>query len=74
MQIATDGAIVLQYRDAFFAVIIVLIGLAISALFGFRLVKSVTQPITDMVQAVHRIRRGDSIPGSAASSPASWTC
>jgi two-component system sensor histidine kinase BarA len=36
----------------------VLIGLAISALFGFRLVKSVTQPITDMVQAVHRIREG----------------
>ena len=25
--------------------------------------QSVTQPITDMVQAVHRIRRGDSIPG-----------
>lgn len=58
MQLATDRAIVLQYRDAFFAVIIVLIGLAISALFGFRLVKSVTQPITDMVQAVHRIREG----------------
>ncbi|MGY3904428.1 two-component sensor histidine kinase BarA [Aeromonas lusitana] len=58
MQLATDRAIVLQYRDAFFAVIMVLIGLAISTLFGFRLVKSVTQPITDMVQAVHRIREG----------------
>lgn len=58
MQLATDRAIVLQYRDAFFAVVIVLIGLAISTLFGFRLVKSVTQPITDMVQAVHRIREG----------------
>lgn len=58
MQLATDRAIVLQYRDAFFAVVMVLIGLAISTLFGFRLVKSVTQPITDMVQAVHRIREG----------------
>ena len=34
------------------------IALVTSTLFGFRLVKSVTQPITDIVQAVHRIREG----------------
>ncbi|CAM4087257.1 two-component sensor histidine kinase BarA [Aeromonas bestiarum] len=58
MQMTTDRAMILQYRDTFFAVIMVLIGLAVSTLFGFRLVKSVTQPITDMVQAVHKIREG----------------
>ncbi|MFM5688095.1 two-component sensor histidine kinase BarA, partial [Aeromonas caviae] len=45
MQMATDRAMLLQYRDTFFAVIMVLIGVAFSTLFGFRLVKSVTQPI-----------------------------
>ena len=58
MQMATDRAMLLQYRDTFFAVIMVLIGVAFSTLFGFRLVKSVTQPITNMVQAVHKIREG----------------
>ncbi|HAU4969007.1 TPA: HAMP domain-containing protein, partial [Aeromonas hydrophila] len=58
MQMTTDRAMILQYRDTFFAVIMVLIGIAFSTLFGFRLVKSVTQPITDMVQAVHKIREG----------------
>lgn len=58
MQMTTDRAMILQYRDTFFAVIVVLIGVAFSTLFGFRLVKSVTQPITDMVQAVHKIREG----------------
>ncbi|MCW0507470.1 two-component sensor histidine kinase BarA [Aeromonas piscicola] len=58
MQMTTDRAMILQYRDTFFAVIMVLIGIAVSTLFGFRLVKSVTQPITDMVQAVHKIREG----------------
>lgn len=58
MQMTTDRAMILQYRDTFFAVLIVLIGIAFSTLFGFRLVKSVTQPITDMVQAVHKIREG----------------
>ncbi|MFM4965723.1 two-component sensor histidine kinase BarA [Aeromonas bivalvium] len=58
MQMTMDRAMILQYRDTFFAVIMVLIGIAVSALFGFRLVKSVTQPITDMVKAVHKIREG----------------
>ncbi|WP_421242568.1 two-component sensor histidine kinase BarA [Aeromonas enteropelogenes] len=58
MQITTDRAMLLHYRDTFFAVIMVIIGVAFSTLFGFRLVKSVTQPITDMVQAVHKIREG----------------
>lgn len=58
MQITTDGALVLQYRDTFFAVMMLVCGLAVSVQFGFRLVKSVTQPITEMVQAVHRIREG----------------
>ncbi|SIQ37775.1 Hpt sensor hybrid histidine kinase [Aeromonas sp. RU39B] len=58
MQITTDSALVLQYRDTFFAVLMLILGIGISVLFGFRLVKSVTQPITEMVQAVHRIREG----------------
>ena len=58
MQMTTDRAMLLQYRDTFFAIIMVIIGVAFSTLFGFRLVKSVTQPITNMVQAVHKIREG----------------
>lgn len=58
IQMSTDRAMLLQYRDTFFAVSIVLIGIAFSTLFGFRLVKSVTQPITNMVLAVHKIREG----------------
>lgn len=58
MQMATDSALVLQYRDTFFAIMMLVFGLCVSVLFGFRLVKSVTQPITEMVQAVHRIREG----------------
>ncbi|QNF17327.1 two-component sensor histidine kinase BarA [Aeromonas jandaei] len=58
MQMTTDRAMLLHYRDTFFAIIMVLLGVAVSTLFGFRLVKSVTQPITNMVQAVHKIREG----------------
>ena len=58
MQMTTDRAMLLHYRDTFFAIIMVLFGVAVSTLFGFRLVKSVTQPITNMVQAVHKIREG----------------
>ncbi|PJG59086.1 two-component sensor histidine kinase BarA [Aeromonas cavernicola] len=58
MQMTTDRAMLLHYRDTFFAVLMVIMGVASSTVFGFRLVKSVTQPITHMVQAVHKIREG----------------
>ena len=46
MQLATDRAIVLQYRDAFFAVIISASSASPSVpCLAFALVKSVTQPI-----------------------------
>ncbi|MGL5303552.1 MAG: two-component sensor histidine kinase BarA [Aeromonas sp.] len=58
MQMTTDRVMLLHYRDTFFAIIMVITGVAFSTLFGFRLVKSVTQPITNMVLAVHKIREG----------------
>ncbi len=58
MQINTDKALLLQYRDTTAAVFIVVIGIVISVLFSFRQVKNVTEPISAMVKAVDRIREG----------------
>ena len=53
-----EKALLEQHRAAMAAVIIVLIGVQLNLLFTFRLVKNVTQPITDMVRAVAKIREG----------------
>ncbi|WP_375057031.1 two-component sensor histidine kinase BarA [Zobellella sp. DQSA1] len=58
MQLTNDSAMLLHYRDSFFAGLIVLLGVSVSTLFGIRLIKGVSQPITDMVSAVYKIREG----------------
>ncbi|MCE9678076.1 two-component sensor histidine kinase BarA [Shewanella sp. AS1] len=53
-----ENALLEQHRAAVAAFIIVLIGVQLNLLFTFRLVKNVTQPITDMVRVVAKIREG----------------
>lgn len=53
-----ERALLEQHRAAVAAFIIVLIGVQLNLLFTFRLVKNVTQPITDMVRLVAKIREG----------------
>ncbi|QYJ85167.1 two-component sensor histidine kinase BarA [Shewanella mesophila] len=53
-----ENALLAQHRAAVAAFIIVLIGVQLNLLFTFRLVKNVTQPITDMVRVVAKIREG----------------
>jgi len=58
IQLIRDKAILLQYRDTTVSVFIVLLGFFTALIFSWRLVKNVTQPITDMVTIVDRIREG----------------
>ncbi|KXO13577.1 BarA sensory histidine kinase [Moritella sp. JT01] len=58
IQLIRDKAILLQYRDTTVSVFIVLLGFFTALIFSWRLVKNVTQPITDMVTVVDRIREG----------------
>ncbi|MGB5855054.1 MAG: two-component sensor histidine kinase BarA [Oceanisphaera sp.] len=58
MQLTNDSAMLVHYKDSFFAGLIVLLGVGMSALFGVRLIRGVSQPITDMVSAVYKIREG----------------
>ncbi|WP_076412572.1 two-component sensor histidine kinase BarA [Shewanella sp. UCD-KL12] len=53
-----ENALLQQHRAAVAAFIIVLIGVQLNLLFTFRLVKNVTQPITEMVRVVAKIREG----------------
>ena len=53
-----ENSLLEQHRAAVAAFIIVLIGVQLNLLFTFRLVKNVTQPITDMVRVVAKIREG----------------
>ncbi|GAA5218406.1 two-component sensor histidine kinase BarA [Corallincola platygyrae] len=57
-QLNSDGAVLEQHRSALAAGIIVLVGVILNLLFTFRLVKQVTEPISEMVDAVDMIRRG----------------
>jgi two-component system sensor histidine kinase BarA len=54
---ATTTQYLLQ-KQIFSAFIIVLIGVGISAIFAFMLVRNVTEPISSMVKAIDRIREG----------------
>ncbi|MGF1687708.1 two-component sensor histidine kinase BarA [Photobacterium japonica] len=47
-----------QYQEVFTALMVLLLGLTLSALFAYRLMKDVTRPISHMVSVVDRIRRG----------------
>ncbi|WOT06130.1 two-component sensor histidine kinase BarA [Shewanella youngdeokensis] len=53
-----ENALLEQHRAAVAAFIIVLIGVQLNLFFTFRLVKNVTQPITEMVRVVAKIREG----------------
>ncbi|RCU51864.1 two-component sensor histidine kinase BarA [Corallincola luteus] len=57
-QLNSDGAVLAQHRSALAAGIIVMVGVILNLLFTFRLVKQVTEPISEMVDAVDMIRRG----------------
>ncbi|MBV7316732.1 two-component sensor histidine kinase BarA [Shewanella sp. NIFS-20-20] len=58
MVVNKEQALLEQHRAAVAAFIIVLIGVQLNLLFTFRLVKNVTQPITEMVRVVAKIREG----------------
>jgi two-component system sensor histidine kinase BarA len=47
-----------QYQEIFAALLVLLLGLGLSALFAYRLMRDVTLPITHMKNMVDRIRRG----------------
>jgi two-component system sensor histidine kinase BarA len=47
-----------QYQEILSALMVLLFGLGLSALFAYRLMKDVTRPISHMVDVVDRIRRG----------------
>ncbi|WP_299020583.1 two-component sensor histidine kinase BarA [uncultured Photobacterium sp.] len=47
-----------QYQEVFTALMVLLLGLSLSSLFAYRLMKDVTRPISHMVSVVDRIRRG----------------
>lgn len=58
VQLNTDHAKVQQYKAASYAIAIVVLGAIINLFFAFRLVKQVTEPIGEMVDAVDQIRKG----------------
>ncbi|MGX9418486.1 two-component sensor histidine kinase BarA [Vibrio sp. WJH972] len=47
-----------QYQEIFAAIMVLILGLALSGLFAFRLMYDVTRPITHMKNMLDRIRRG----------------
>jgi two-component system sensor histidine kinase BarA len=47
-----------QYQEIFSAIVVLILGLALSAIFAFRLMHDVTRPITHMKNMLDRIRRG----------------
>ncbi len=47
-----------QYQEIFAALLVLMLGLGLSALFAYRLMRDVTLPITHMKNMVDRIRRG----------------
>ncbi|MGO4998051.1 two-component sensor histidine kinase BarA [Oceanisphaera sp. W20_SRM_FM3] len=58
MQLTNDSTLLVQYKDTFFAGLIVLLGVSLSVFFGIRLIRGVSQPITDMITAIYKIREG----------------
>ncbi len=58
IQMDTDRATIIQYRDGALAILIVLASLVLSLYFGLNLVNVVIDPINRMVRAVYQIREG----------------
>lgn len=58
IQMSTDRALLMQYRDTALAILVVLACIALSFYFGLNLVNVVIDPINRMVRAVHLIRDG----------------
>ncbi len=58
IQMNTDRAMLIQYRDTAIAILIVLAGVVLSLYFGLNLVRVVIDPINRMVRAVYQIREG----------------
>ncbi|WP_108649428.1 two-component sensor histidine kinase BarA [Dongshaea marina] len=58
IEINTDKVLLLQYRDAIVSVLIVLLGLLLSAFSSLKLFRGIIQPISNMVNAVYQIRKG----------------
>ncbi|MFM2485760.1 two-component sensor histidine kinase BarA [Celerinatantimonas yamalensis] len=53
-----ERALLMQFRDTTIAIFIVLLGVLLSILFAYQLVRRATRPIGKMVQVVDRIRQG----------------
>ena len=58
IQMNTDRALIIQYRDTAVAILVVLLGLGLSIYCGLNLVNVVIDPINRMVRAVYQIREG----------------
>ncbi len=54
----TDWAALKQHESGLAAILIILVGAFVNLLFSVRLIGQVTQPISDMVDAVEMIRKG----------------
>ena len=58
MELDTSPLRLQQYQEVFAALIVLTMGVAMAALFAYRLMQEVTQPITYMKRTVDKIRRG----------------
>lgn len=58
VQLNTDHARIQQYQAAAFAMGIIIFGALLNLLFAFRLVHQVSEPVSEMVEAVDLIRKG----------------
>lgn len=58
LQLNTDRALVVRYRDGAVALLAWLLGVGLSVYFGINLVNVVINPINRMVRAVYQIREG----------------
>lgn len=59
MHLNKEHIMLAQHRSAVAAFIIVLLGVQLNLFFSFKLVRSVTRPISQMVDQVARIRKGE---------------
>lgn len=58
VQLNTDYARLQQYQAAAFALGVILLGTLLNLIFAFRLVNQVSEPVSEMVEAVDLIRKG----------------
>lgn len=58
LQFTKERTLLLQLRDTSVAISIVLLGIMISFLFSYLLIKNFSQPLTNIVNVVNRIRQG----------------